>query len=671
MKYPIHNVTRPTQGQLKWALLNQKRIALDVQSYVERLYMFPPTVADIPAYADNLRHFDNDDNTMVGIEYTNHPSIRISEGRRVLLLVSKHEYNKRKQFINNNGFRYRQSECDNESDHSIQDPNEHDNEAREIDGMPTLSTSRQDDNRSVNIRSTGRRKKFRRRRQKFQPRCSDPERVRRFKEAFQVALHSLEVATADCQSIDQKQASLTADFYTSTIKESTNVQVKRRNWIRPEVNEDLTNIGEAYTVYGRTTIPKRQPSVHNPTLTPGKAPQDRGATWLNLWCTSNRKKTDVTSNQFLQDLLSTPENTSTSINDCCLTSNCYQSILTPAVRQHVADVAREIFSGGRTGINSGDSTMQPSSGTCTSPSVYNADTLERDVTSFVNQFEEYLVIGGCDSFDMDDPAVSSPRHSNFDAAIFIDSDVASAPMGCHGTIPPVVTYDSDESKQSARNVSSIRGHKSDTFTIQELDSSFHTWNQSTILFPNEELGRHDNDTTECRTCRDEFSNDTSNTQLDSYIPIEPISPVFNASFHDMVTEEVFDFSPLNLKHFVRRLPDENCQRIIDDYNVARLPVPISSSLVTKKIKEDIDDSTNEDVTFTKKNSGMTSTVRESRTKWQTNVAQQLPQRSSHTSILCMVQHPDTNFRFSTSTGCGLYTERGQQYDVQWEKRWML
>lgn len=662
-----HTATnRPTEGQLKWALLNHKRVAAKVRQYVERLYMLPQSTSDIPAYQLTNRHphHVDDDEDVSNFMASKHSTIHASEGRRALLYHSNLEYENRKRCISVNGFRFHRSTSDDdESDQST-------NGDAWISG--TFQPNRQmisshNNNISNCMPSTGRRKKFRRRRQKFQPRCSDPERVRRFKEAFQVALNSLELASG-VHSTDGQQTSMSEP----NVVASSPI-LKSRKWKRPEINDEFIYPADSYTVYGCSTIPKRQPSVHNPTLTPGKAPLDRGATWLNLFPASQSKKVDGRTTQ-----INTPINTL--VNDdkdryCTGNNSNHRSLLTPALRQHVADVAREIFSGERKGKSN---VLDQMTTTSESPLDYNLDTLERDITSFVDQFEEHLLLAS-DSIDDDDSVTSSPRHPKYDMVVpmigrRIDDGISSS------SIVPVVTYDSDESKHNnnnnmAWNESTISKNLDETFTLQELDSSFQCWNVATTgtsspIMADEDGCRIESD----NATRIDHLNDTESETCDE------INVAMNVAPPNMLSPYANDIpdlllSPLTWKQYLRRLPDND--EIIDVVLSSNSKASVSDSVVdthvesTTAIPIEIIDNIVVPITNETRNA----TLKPKNSTQPRELTKYGSERNKNDSDPVVVHHWLCDDRYSfdrtTSAGCGLYTERCNHYDVTWERRLRL
>ena len=53
---------RPTEGQLRWAQFHHKRNAQFVQERVERLWLHPAAVADVPGALPDDGNDDNNDN---------------------------------------------------------------------------------------------------------------------------------------------------------------------------------------------------------------------------------------------------------------------------------------------------------------------------------------------------------------------------------------------------------------------------------------------------------------------------------------------------------------------------------------------------------------------------------------------------------------------------------
>lgn len=84
---------RPTEGQLRWAQFHHKRRAVAVRRKIEELYQFPKSIDDVE---EALPDDDAD-------SHSNYPPI--SRGRKALLKVSQRNYEKRKQFIVENGYR--------------------------------------------------------------------------------------------------------------------------------------------------------------------------------------------------------------------------------------------------------------------------------------------------------------------------------------------------------------------------------------------------------------------------------------------------------------------------------------------------------------------------------------------------------------------------------------
>ena len=95
---------RPTEGQLRWAQFHHKRNAQFVQERVERLWLHPASVADVPGALpedgnDNNGDEDNDE----GIRSSRSRSI-ISSGRRAMLKVSQRQFVQRKLRIAEHGY---------------------------------------------------------------------------------------------------------------------------------------------------------------------------------------------------------------------------------------------------------------------------------------------------------------------------------------------------------------------------------------------------------------------------------------------------------------------------------------------------------------------------------------------------------------------------------------
>ena len=674
-----HAVARPTEGQLKWALLHQKRVAAKVHEYVERLYRYPESIHDVPAFQftnDRQPSFNRDVDDVTSLLALEDSTI--SEGRRAMLHCSNLEYEHRKRCIALHGYRYHpsttsSSDEDNDDDESHQSPNSDEM----VRGRFRTNVQTMQCTNDMNMPSTGRRKKFRRRRRKFQPRCSDPERVRRFKEAFQVALHSLELATTSQNH--RPQGLLTEHDMAGAAaagESSPNMQSSRK-WKRPENNDEFSCPTEAYTVYGCSTVPKRPPSVHNPTLTPGKAPLDRGATWLSLLHASHSKKMDGRTGPLHTPVM--PTGTQQDVGHS--TEQSRRSVLTPALRQHVADVAREIFSCERHGSGNNVSQHQVVTMNGTSSPIYNMETLERDITSFVDQFEEHLLLGS-DSLDDDDSFVSSPGHPNFDVTSadavpmsgrrVLEEEEEELGSDTVGTIVPVVTYDSDESKHHmAWNESRISKNLDETFTLQELDSSFQCWNVPTTTGPSSPMM---SDTVVRRTDNVIVTYTDHLKEIDIGVTPDVLG-----------MEPTLMLSPMNLKEFVQLLPDP-----ADITSLMASSNNIQES-VSKNGVETMEENTIQVVWPVVANDDVVSiTTEANRTKSQqapTQQQQNISTKHNRTKQSCKdsmdrnfsnpvlyvlsVQPYYQNDTSTVSAGCGLYTERNSHYDVTWERRLRL
>jgi hypothetical protein len=150
-----------------------------------------------------------------------------------------------------------------------------------------------------------------------------------------------------------------------------------------------------YTVWGSSRVPNRKAAVHNPALTLGKAPLDRSATWL-----VHMPKKKGSDNPALTPNPSFPNysanNTTTrspairkhEVMVGSLRSNVkdpYQ--MTPEMRQHVANVARSIFSENR---KKGEADKGRIIDQHSSFSLPLSLSMECDVASFVEQFEQHI-----------------------------------------------------------------------------------------------------------------------------------------------------------------------------------------------------------------------------------------------------------------------------------------
>jgi hypothetical protein len=378
--------------------------------------------------------------------------------------------------------------------------------------------------------------------------------------------------------------------------------------------------------------------------------------------------------------------------------------MSPALRQHVADVAREIFSGER--HRSSTTTEPPNPATTnstSSPFIYDLATLEKDVTSFVDQFEEHLLILDSDSIDGDDSIMSSPGNPNIEVDMLTmgrpfseDNDTARA----GSTIVPVVTYDSDESKHqpiAAWNESRISKNLDETFTLQELDSSFPCWNvmpngilsSSTLMVKANEVDHidHVNHTI--------YTNDMKDIESDTAPTI--LSPSNKTAVPALPFVEgpgiALNLSPSNLKEIVRRLPDST-----EIMNV--LPVASSSRSLERSGTNDIVETDQGETTGSCINSTVRSNSAETSTeicrpvvtqqeKHVTSTQQQqqrISNRRRRRPNIATEDHPPSNsvmvwhwscgiipsqYDRSVSAGSGLYTERGTYPDVAWERRLRL
>jgi hypothetical protein len=639
-------ITRPTEAQLKWALLNHRRVALAVQSYVRRLYLYPASLQDVPgglAEVDLL-----DDPCEIAGGRTN---IQMSQGRRALLRVSQRAYEQRKLQIIKCGFKYHRSCSDCESDDSsccscdsdVQQASRRSTEAETAAHIQNQSIAH--GTTHIPVASTVRRKRFRQRRRKFQPRCSDPERVRRFKQAFQAALHALEMATNQ----DQFQVSPSSSPGTAGMP----LNSKRRTWTRPNADSASRFPDDAYSVWGCSTVIKRQPSVHNPTMTPGKAPLDRGATWLQLLNVGSGVKNHTPR----RDSLSTPLGGGSPANLC--SADRAKAILTPALRQHVAEVAREIFSGDRN-----PSKADPRRSL--SPSL---DTLERDVSSFVEQFEQHIasvMVETVISSDSSRVYTPSLRHSDFG----MDVRTPLVSVLPDDGIAPVVTYDSDDGiENTALDESAISHNPYETFSIQILDNSFSCWNASStemvnncdkqVVFPRSAT---DFDTIEVNGNSSNVVQRDTSVALCSHLAAEDV-------FKSEV--EVLEMSPMNFKRILQLLPDH---RDLGTQVVAN--VRPQSTMESRQDEESLHHSPSQPTRMSWVKDHDILTV----SSPLANVLRRSVRRVDHRVVLEGTAGPGvwtagistmTPIPGNSSAGCGLYSERASHFNVRWEKQWML
>jgi hypothetical protein len=664
-------ITRPTEAQLKWALLHHRRVALAVQSYVRRLYLYPQSLKDVPGGLTELDVVDDIDDP---VELASGRTvILVSQGRLALLRMSQRAYEQRKCQIMECGFKNHRSCSDCESDDSSCHSCDSDvqRERRRTSTDRVFGNLEKDNENATEIQdqiiflptnvpvaSTVRRKRFRQRRRKFQPRCSDPERVRRFKEAFQAALHALELATNQ----DRFQVSPTSSSGPSDMPHNS----KRRTWTRPESDSASRFPDDSYSVWGCSTVMKRQPAVHNPTLTPGKAPLDRSATWLQLLNVGS----GVKNNTPRRDSLRTPM--VGGIHDIVQSADRAKAILTPALRQHVADVAREIFSGDR---NQAKTNLRRSP----SPSL---ETLERDVSSFVEQFEQHIASTMVETvISSDSSRVYTPslRHSDF--GMSVGTPFVSVPQA--DRIAPVVTYDSDDGVEtSALDESAITRNPYETFTIQVLDNSFSCWNASST----DMVDDHDKHVVLSNSAPDldtNVNNDNSSidVQRDTSVTSSSHMAAENVSQGNV---EVLEMSPMNFKRILELLPDRQ------ELDVAPLSV-VKTNRATNEQQQ---------VLFNLKNDSLIESREDSETLHHSQpdltrmsslmnlgsivVGSRLMNASQHS--VRVVDHPVkvekvycsagwnpvmTPIPGNSSAGCGLFSERASHFNVQWEKRWML
>ena len=656
MHSSIGSITRPTEAQLKWALLHHRRVALAVQGYVRRLYLYPESLQDVPGELSELELVDDLDEQL---EIANRPIIRLSQGRRALLRISQHAYEHRKRHIVDHGFKYHRSCSDCESDESScrsceSDPSQVPQTSAAHNDESTLQVPSQVHNP---VPSTIRRKRFRQRRRKFQPRCSDPERVRRFKDAFQAALHSLELAP----NHDRFQLSPTP----FSAQEDVSQNAKRRTWTRPDSDVATRLPKDAYSIWGCSQIPKRQPAVHNPSLTPGKAPLDRSATWLQLLHVGSGVKTD---SSHRRDSLRTPDAVSSShirsSTGCQRSADGTISILTPALRQHVADVAREIFSGGRESNNDKR----------TSPCL---ESLERDVSSFVEQFEQHFASAIVETeipSSLQHSYSFSPRHSDF--RMYSSSPLFSSPK-VDGGIAPVVTYDSDDvDGNTTLDESAITRNPHETFTIQVLDSSFSCWNASVT-----EITQGDEGAVSSGNVPD-FN--TKHGDDNAFIGVQrELSVPSSFPMDEFHTTEVLEMSPVNFKRILQLLPDQQVLAISPlkaamDEITCDLPVSRSEDIalweaprVSESCQLSIPEPTN--------GSSVKNPVSSMTCKSNTRTLNPYLRRTNHCTMdnqSC--RHSDSGWNSAmtpipstSSAGCGLHSQRPSHYNVRWEKQWML
>jgi hypothetical protein len=231
----------------------------------------------------------------------------------------------------------------------------------------------------------------RKKRRRWKPRRTDPERVRRFKEAFQVALSSLAAVDEAAAAAPPRPEGL----------------LRRKKWARPPTETGSAHHCRAmvhrsldYTVWGSSRVPNRQAAVHNPALTPGKAPLDRGATWLVHLPKKTRSDPTLTLNRSFPNYSNHSDNNTTPTRTPAIrqrevmvgslranVKNQYQ--MTPEMRQHVANVARSILSGERNkGAVDDEKVIDHHFSSPLSLS------LESDVASFVKQFEQHIANNG-------------------------------------------------------------------------------------------------------------------------------------------------------------------------------------------------------------------------------------------------------------------------------------
>lgn len=395
---PAVAASRPTEAQLKWARLHHKRVASAVKISVCRLWLYPPSSADEDG-ADSSRDSETSDVDAVHRRIVPNRPV-ISRGRRSLLRVSQRSYEERRRFIALHGFHHPQCE---EEYHSSSD------EEEALHAVSFNQSSLLAGNISLNGITTSVRRKKRRRR--WKPRCSDPDRVRRFKEAFHAAMHSLS------NKAEPRAASLSP----------------RTKWVRPADGRRSSVIhtiyDENYSVWGSSSVPKRKAAVHNPVLTPGKAPLDRRASWRVY----TAKKSDTTiPSRYSQSM--SPEVRALVADGLVSFDGSNKKItFTPEMRGRVADVARSIFSG---------EGGQRSHG-------LSHEFLESDVASFVDHFELHMAEAAQESTLLHDELAQNDATD--------DRGIVQA-----------VTYDSEDLDESSIDVDDEYGAS----TSLLLDSSF-------------------------------------------------------------------------------------------------------------------------------------------------------------------------------------------------------
>lgn len=526
---------RPTEAQLKWAQFHHKRVAASVKSSVRRLWLHPWAVADVDGAAlddgDTTTDDEDDDNESSSQEGEAHPRRRkrrmerptISRGRRALLRVSQRSCEQRRRDIAVHGFQHPRSNDDDADDASSSAASSSDDDDDEQvlllkpatknlnqnscsnntssfithtnknissnTGSSCSSLIHDDDvasNNTITVRQQQRSSKKKRRRRWKQPqRCSDPERVRRFKKAFQAALDSLAASEQQQQQQLELSPSLPRKKWTRPNNNNSNnndnsLLVPTTMHNDQENNKNNSYYSEYCTVWGSSSVPRRKAALHNPVLTPGKAPLDRSATWLQMLHTM------PTAKQQQKKLYETTKNkaaaTTTTTSSRCLHYNNHHNHhhsssssnkMTPELRQKVANVARGIFSGERNGGSDGNGGCSSSYHQLFSPE----SVLESDVASFVEQFERHILVTAAAAASAAEAAVVHP--GLLDSTTTTLDEAHAAAVGRDNaegrTIVQTVTYDSDEDDDDELDESSIEKDHTDEDAITTslvLDTSF-------------------------------------------------------------------------------------------------------------------------------------------------------------------------------------------------------
>ena len=174
---------RPTEGQLRWAQFHHKRNAQFVQERVERLWLHPAAVADVPGALPDDGNDDNNDNQE---NNNNSEAATISSGRRALLKVSQRQFEKRKQHIAEHGYIWNTTE-----DYNIEDDDLVTAGSVVSNSSLMIRYTQQEHDALAEIFAEEHFRNNQRKRKRQKKISSEKGRVRRFEAAFYALLHAL------------------------------------------------------------------------------------------------------------------------------------------------------------------------------------------------------------------------------------------------------------------------------------------------------------------------------------------------------------------------------------------------------------------------------------------------------------------------------------------------